>query len=92
MALPQRVPQTAWGSETFSTTDSALSPVGNDSGTDELDSALVRGRLKNSETLDKLDMLLAHLPADRAKQLAELIQYIKGKDNVVADVLSRAPV
>uniref|UniRef100_A0A096M9Z4 ribonuclease H n=1 Tax=Poecilia formosa TaxID=48698 RepID=A0A096M9Z4_POEFO len=63
----------AGGSKTFSTTDSALSPVGNDSGTDELDSALIHGRLKNSETLDKLDTLLAHLPAGRAKQLAGLI-------------------
>lgn len=38
------------------------------------DDAVLCGRLKNSESLEKLHVLLDHLPSDRAVQLSELIK------------------
>lgn len=39
----------------------------------EHDDSLLRGRLKNSESLAKLDSLLSHLPVEQRVELVELI-------------------
>jgi hypothetical protein len=42
------------------------------------DDCILQGRLKNSETLDVLDSLLAHLPVDGWEEVVVLIQRFPG--------------
>lgn len=39
----------------------------------EPDDSMLRGRLKNSESLAKMDSLLSHLPVEQRVELVELI-------------------